>query len=121
MANNHDSVKLSPITPVNMDVDQSPAQPLTPENLAIVPPQKDVKIGHYVRNGDVFVFIDSLDLNFIWGSDAKKLAYNYRFIINMPNAGIAPYGGPHIITSEEDPAPLIKTKQHLYRAEFKLN
>jgi hypothetical protein len=117
----NENVKISALTPVNMDGEQSPAQSLTPENLATVPPQKDVKIGHYVRNGEVFVFIDSLDVNFIWSSSAKNVAYNYRFIINMPNAGIMPYGGPHAITTQEDPAPLIKTRQPLYRAEFKLS
>lgn len=74
-------------------------------DLARIQQTDTIRFGHYTRDGELFVYVDTLDRD-MEDSVAKHLAYAYRFIVNMPTAGIENMGGPYLVTDNEDPPSL---------------
>jgi len=84
-----------------------------------------MRIGSYIENGELFVYVDTTSIEQGNSYSAKNAAYEYRFNVNMPNAGIEDYGAPTLInkltkpvsTFFSDPSAPVGT---IYRKIFRL-
>ena len=96
--------------------------PSTAAQLVQLGKDDSMKVGAYTENGDIFVYVDSLDLNKLHSYAAKELAYAFRYSLGMANAGISTFSAPMRVdaTDTEVPPAIVDPKKPTYRAVFQL-
>lgn len=112
IANNDDIHQIMEVTGVD---------PLTAQKLSRIPESDTRKVGSFIQHGDVFVFVDCLNLLEADSVETKHLAYNYRYAISMADAGIEVISSPAVLNKDDKPACLFgDIKATVYRVIFRL-
>ena len=96
--------------------------------LSRIPNDGTIRVSHFLMSGQTFVFVDCLSIADAYDRNkAKKLAYNFRYAVNMPTAGIESYGSPMLLQVNDNPPCLFSRDElltlaadNVYRAIFKL-
>lgn len=95
--------------------------PLSAIRLSNGIPEGDSRVvGAYRAHGSIFVFVDSKKAHDLYASDTKRLAYDFRFNLNMPNSGIEQVNAPYPLYADDKPeSPL--GNEGTYRVLYQLN
>lgn len=102
----------------------SSLDPITERTVAAHQSQlSGMKVGSYLQSGELFVFVDTTNIDAGNSYAAKQAAYEYRFNVNMANAGIEEYGSTSPINKNEKPVSKYFDGTYdgpVYRKIFKL-
>ena len=101
--------------------------PVTSMKVKALQKDNNRRAGHYVKDGELFVFVDCTSPKDAFSSTVKQTAYAERYALNSPQAGIEHYGSPSVLEPKSKPPCLYSDAEldaigcpNVYRVEFKL-
>jgi len=85
------------------------------------------RVGYLLRNSQLIVFVDCIKAKTAYGDGTKRIAYEHRFRLNSPQAGISHHSGPFVVTDRDKPVALFTDEELdamgstlVYRIEYLL-